>query len=48
LKEKNIFYIIVTDAMHRESAIADDYWSYTLKHSKQDQIEVVLQNIERK
>jgi hypothetical protein len=34
--------------MQRESAIANDYWSFTLKHGKKDQIEVALQNIERK
>ncbi|CAF3943375.1 unnamed protein product [Rotaria sordida] len=38
----------VSDAMRRENAIADDYWSYTLKHRKKDQIEIVIQNIERK
>ena len=37
-----------SDAMQRESAIADDYWSYTLTHGKKDQIEVALQNIEQK
>ncbi|CAF1368298.1 unnamed protein product [Rotaria sordida] len=37
-----------SDAMQRESAIANDYWSYTLKHEKKDQIEVALQNIERR
>jgi hypothetical protein len=40
--------MIVTDAMQRESAIADDYWRYTFKHGKKDQVEVALQNIERK
>jgi hypothetical protein len=40
--------MIVTDVMQRESAIADDYWRYTLKHGKKDQVEVALQNIERK
>jgi hypothetical protein len=34
--------------MQRESAIADDYWRYTLQHGKRDQVEVVLQNIELK
>ena len=34
--------------MQRESAIADDYWRYTLTHGKHDQMEVALQNIERK
>ncbi|CAF4063885.1 unnamed protein product [Rotaria magnacalcarata] len=43
-----LFAIIVSDAMQRESAIADDYWSYTLQHGKKDQVEVALQNIERK
>ncbi|CAF3552086.1 unnamed protein product [Rotaria sp. Silwood1] len=38
----------VSDAMQRESAIADDYWSYVVKHGKKDQIEVAVQNIERK
>jgi hypothetical protein len=40
--------MIVTDAMQRESAIADDYWRYTFKHGKKDQVEVALQNIERR
>ncbi|CAF3372458.1 unnamed protein product [Rotaria socialis] len=34
--------------MQRESAIADDYRSYTLQHGKKDQVEFALQNIERK
>ncbi|CAF4811452.1 unnamed protein product, partial [Rotaria sp. Silwood1] len=38
----------ITDAMQRESAIADDYWSYTLKHGKKDQVEVALEKIERR
>ncbi|CAF1207939.1 unnamed protein product [Rotaria sp. Silwood1] len=38
----------VSDAMQRESALADDYWSSTLKHGKKDQIDVTIQNIERK
>ncbi|CAF1117491.1 unnamed protein product [Rotaria sordida] len=38
----------ISDAMQRESAIADDYWSYTLKHGKKDQVEVAIQNIERR
>ena len=48
LNEKKGFFDKVTDAMQRESAIADDYWRYTLKHGKKDQVEVALQNIERK
>jgi hypothetical protein len=40
--------MLVTDAMQRESAIADDYWRYTLQNGKKDQVEVALQNIERK
>ncbi|CAF3203613.1 unnamed protein product [Rotaria sp. Silwood2] len=40
--------MIVNDVMQRESAIADDYWSYTLKHGKKDRVEVAIQNIERK
>ncbi|CAF4308193.1 unnamed protein product, partial [Rotaria sordida] len=27
---------------------ADDYWSYILKHGKKDQVEVAIQNIERR
>ncbi|CAF0835257.1 unnamed protein product [Adineta steineri] len=38
----------ITDAMQRESAIADDYWRYALKNGRKDQVEVALQNIERK
>ncbi|CAF1166712.1 unnamed protein product [Adineta ricciae] len=38
----------VTDAMQRESAIADDYWGYTLKHGKKDQMEIALHDIEEK
>ncbi|CAF3508465.1 unnamed protein product [Rotaria sordida] len=38
----------ISDAMQRESAIADDYWSYILKHGKKDQVEVAIQNIERR
>lgn len=34
--------------MQRETAIADDYWSFTLKHGKKDQVEVALHNIELK
>ena len=34
--------------MQRESAIADDYWRYTLKNGKKDQLEVAIQNLERK
>ncbi|CAF1503812.1 unnamed protein product [Rotaria sordida] len=37
-----------SDEMQRESAIADDYWSYILKHGKKDQVEVAIQNIERR
>jgi hypothetical protein len=48
LKERNILFEIVTDAMQRESAIADDYWQNTLKHGKKDKIEVALQNLDRK
>lgn len=43
-----MFRIIVTDLMQRESAIADDYWRDTLKHGKQEQIDVALRNIEQK
>ncbi|UJR27965.1 hypothetical protein I4U23_009223 [Adineta vaga] len=39
--------IKITDAMQRESAIADDYWRYTLKHGKKDQVQVTLQNLEQ-
>ncbi|CAF1526665.1 unnamed protein product, partial [Adineta steineri] len=38
----------ITDAMQRESAIADDYWRYTLKYRKKDQIEIALHDIEQK
>ncbi|CAF1599127.1 unnamed protein product [Adineta ricciae] len=37
----------ITDAMQRESAIADDYWRYALTHGKQDEVHVALQNMER-
>jgi hypothetical protein len=43
-----ISFNIVSDAMQRESAIADDFWRYTFKHTKKNRIEVVLENIERK
>ena len=39
--------LTVTDAMQRESAIADDYWRYALTHGKQDEVHVALQNMER-
>jgi hypothetical protein len=48
IERKSFLHMIVTDPMQRESAIANDYWSFTLKHGKKDQIEVALQNIERK
>ncbi len=49
MKKTTFFFgIKVTDAMQRESAIADDYWRYTLKHGKRDKVEVAIQNIERK
>ncbi len=50
MRRKNhfVFVITATDAMQREAAIADDYWRSTLKNGKKDQIEVALQNIERK
>ncbi|CAF2809455.1 unnamed protein product [Rotaria sp. Silwood2] len=38
----------ISDTMQRESAIADDYWNYIFKHGKKDQVEVAIQNIERK
>ncbi|CAF1630957.1 unnamed protein product [Adineta ricciae] len=38
----------ITDAMQRESAIADDYWGYTLKHGKKDPMEIALHDIEEK
>ncbi|CAF1583060.1 unnamed protein product, partial [Adineta steineri] len=38
----------ITDAMQRESAIADDYWRYTLKYRKKDQMEIALHDIEQK
>jgi hypothetical protein len=34
--------------MRRESAIAEDYWRDIFKQSKNDRIEVALQNIEEK
>ena len=39
--------MIVTNAMQRESAIADDYWWENLKRGKKNQTEVTLGNIER-
>jgi hypothetical protein len=38
---------IVTDAMRRESAIADDFWRHIFKHTK-NRMDVILENIERK
>ena len=39
---------LVTDTMQRESAIADDFWHFTFQHPKKHQIELTLENIERK
>jgi len=39
---------IVSDAMRRESAIADDYWHHIFKHNENDRMEIALQNIEQK
>ncbi|CAF1049400.1 unnamed protein product [Rotaria sordida] len=38
----------ISNAMQHESAIADDYWSYILKHGKKDPVEAAIENIERK
>ncbi|UJR12701.1 hypothetical protein I4U23_016875 [Adineta vaga] len=38
----------ITDAMQRESAIADDYWRYTLKNGEKNQMEITLHHIEQK
>ncbi|CAF1005183.1 unnamed protein product [Adineta steineri] len=37
-----------SDVMQRESAIADDFWRYALKHAKKNHMDMVLENIERK
>jgi hypothetical protein len=42
------FIYIVSDAMRRESAIADDYWHHIFKDNKNDRMEIALQNIEQK
>ena len=34
--------------MQRESAIADDYWHCSFQHSKQNPLELLLENIEQK
>lgn len=47
-KTNDLIALLVTDAMQRESAIADDYWRYTFQHEKKDRTEVSLQNIDRK
>jgi hypothetical protein len=39
---------IVTDAMQRESAIADDFWRNIFRHPKKNRIDAILENIERK
>jgi hypothetical protein len=39
---------IVSDAMRRESAMAEDYWHDIFKQNKHDGVEVILQNIEQK
>jgi hypothetical protein len=39
---------VVTDAMRRESAIANDFWDETLSRNVNDQVEVTLKNIEQK
>lgn len=47
--EKTIFHGInhlVTDAMQRESAIADDYWHTALQEAKRDPVEIKLHHME--
>lgn len=39
---------VVSDAMRRESAIAEDFWHSTFKHNINDRMETTLQNIEEK
>lgn len=34
--------------MQRESAIADDFWHSMLEHRQKHQIEITLENLERK
>lgn len=41
-------YFLVTDGMQRESAIADDFWRYTFKHTQKNRMDVILENLERK
>ena len=43
----DLLWLLVTDAMQRESAIADDYWRETFQNGKKDQTEVSLKQIER-
>ncbi|CAF1284448.1 unnamed protein product [Didymodactylos carnosus] len=38
----------ITDSMQRESAIAEDYWRYTLRHETKNQTEIALENLEQK
>lgn len=39
---------LVSDALRRESAIAEDFWSSILKHDTNDRMEITLKNIEQK
>ena len=41
-------WILVTDIMQRESAIADDFWRSIFQHSKENHLDRILENLERK
>lgn len=43
-----LFVVLVSDAMRRESAIAEDFWSSILKSNTNDRMEITLKNIEQK
>lgn len=43
-----MLFVLVTDTMQRESAIADDFWRHMFKYPKKNRIDVMLENIERK
>ncbi|CAF0967570.1 unnamed protein product, partial [Didymodactylos carnosus] len=38
----------ITDFMQRESAIAEDYWRYTLRHEEKSRTEITLESLEQK
>ncbi len=39
---------VVSDTMRWEAVIAEDYWHDTSKRNKNDRMEVMLKNIEKK